>query len=92
MFAWIAVWLGPFVVMIPINISIHLQFPVQKGRAAWVILMVGKKGDTNGLQGVNGTELNTVTEVNCVTLAGQPQEEHISSYWIGQSCFGPSLK
>lgn len=40
--------------------------------------MVGKKGDTNGLQGANGTELNTVTEMNCVTLAGQPQEEHIS--------------
>lgn len=57
--------------MIPINISIHLKFPGQKERAAWVILMVGKKGDDNGSQGVNRTEMNGVIQMNCLTMAGQ---------------------
>lgn len=45
MFTWIAVWLGPFVVMIPINISIHLKFPVQKKKKkkTWVILWYRRK-------------------------------------------------
>lgn len=33
--------------------------------------MVEKKGDDNGSQGVNRTELNGVIQMNCLTMAGQ---------------------